>query len=85
VEKFDRKPRSWCGTKPRGWTKESSEEAADCEGSEADEEGCGAGARGPSGCCRMDTRSSTSRADAIGAIPGRVTVHCWSSVASLSD
>jgi hypothetical protein len=29
----------------------------------------------PSGCCRSDTRSSTAVADAIGANPGRVTVH----------
>lgn len=29
----------------------------------------------PRGCCRSDTRSSTAVADAIGAKPGRVTVH----------
>lgn len=28
----------------------------------------------------MPTKSSTARAEAIGASPGRVTVHCWSKV-----
>lgn len=43
------------------------------------------GARAFNGCCRMLTRSSVNRLDARGAIPGRVTVHCWSRVASLRD
>lgn len=34
----------------------------------------------PSGWCRIPTKSSTARAEAIGARPGRVTVHCWSKV-----
>ena len=34
----------------------------------------------PWGWCRMPTKSSTARAEAIGASPGRVTVHCWSKV-----
>jgi hypothetical protein len=33
----------------------------------------------------METSISTRREEASGAMPGRVTVHCWSSVASLSD
>lgn len=33
----------------------------------------------------MEARSSTSLEDASGATPGRVTVHCWSSVWSLTD
>ena len=44
-----------------------------------------AGACARRGCWSTETRSSTSRADAIGAMPGRVTVHCWSRVASLRD
>jgi hypothetical protein len=43
------------------------------------------GARTLEGCCRMETRSSTRRAEASGATPGRVTVHCWSRVALLRD
>jgi hypothetical protein len=34
------------------------------------------GTRAFRGCCNMLTRSSVSRLDAIGATPGRVTVHC---------
>lgn len=34
----------------------------------------------PSGWCKIPTRSSTAMADAMGASPGRVTVHCWSNV-----
>lgn len=34
----------------------------------------------PCGWCRRATASSTARAAAIGAKPGRVTVHCWSKV-----
>ena len=36
----------------------------------------GAGAWAPRGCWSSETRVSTRRADAMGAIPGRVTVHC---------
>ena len=36
--------------------------------------------RTPSGWCSSETKSSTAMADAMGAQPGRVTVHCWSSV-----
>jgi len=54
-------------------------------GFEEDGEGEGASARAPSGCCRIETRVSTRRAEAMGAIPGRVTVHCWSSVWSFTD
>jgi hypothetical protein len=43
------------------------------------------GARARAGCCRMLTRSSTRREEARGAMPGRVTVHCWSRVALLRD
>jgi hypothetical protein len=43
------------------------------------------GARAREGCWRMETRSSTRREEARGAIPGRVTVHCWSRVALLRD
>lgn len=43
------------------------------------------GARAWEGCCRMETRSSTRREEASGAMPGRVTVHCWSRVALLRD
>lgn len=39
----------------------------------------------PSGCCRTETISSTARAPAITARPGRLTVHCWSRVRSLVD
>lgn len=39
----------------------------------------------PSGCCKRETRSSTAVDDAIEAIPGRVTVHIWSSVRSERD
>lgn len=35
-----------------------------------------AGASAPCGCWIIETKSSTKRADAIAAIPGRVTVHC---------
>jgi len=58
--------------RPRGW------EGGSRWGSllEEDEEAEGADARGPSGCCKIETRVSTRRAEAIGAIPGRVTVHC---------
>lgn len=39
----------------------------------------------PSGCCSNDTSSSTAVDEAIEAIPGRVTVHIWSSVRSVRD
>lgn len=39
----------------------------------------------PSGCCRSEASSSTAVDDAIDARPGRVTVHIWSSVLSVSD
>ena len=39
----------------------------------------------PAGCCRTETISSTARAPAIVASPGRLTVHCWSKVRSLVD
>jgi hypothetical protein len=45
----------------------------------------GGGAHAFEGCWRIDMRSSTSRLDARGATPGRVTVHCWSRVALLRD
>lgn len=44
-----------------------------------------AGARTPCSCCSRATSSSTASAPAMLATPGRVTVHCWSSVRSLSD
>lgn len=71
--KVERKPLIWCGTSPRGWSPRSSLLEAE------------AGAAGHCGCWRSDTSSSTNRADAIAATPGRVTVHCWSSVWSLTD
>lgn len=43
------------------------------------------GARAREGCWRMEMRSSTRREEASGAMPGRVTVHCWSRVALLRD
>jgi hypothetical protein len=43
------------------------------------------GARAREGCWSMETRSSTRRDEASGAMPGRVTVHCWSRVALLRD
>jgi hypothetical protein len=79
VEKFDRNPRSWCGTTPSGCIKSSaaSLDVAEANGGlEEDEGGFGAGARAPSGCWRIETSSSTSKAEAMGAMPGRVTVHC---------
>ena len=39
----------------------------------------------PSGCCKREANSSTAVAAAIGASPGRVTVHIWSSVRSVRD
>lgn len=39
----------------------------------------------PSGCCSTETINSTARAPATMASPGRLTVHCWSSVRSLVD
>ena len=39
----------------------------------------------PSGCCNRDTSSSTAIDAAMGASPGRVTVHIWSSVRSVRD
>lgn len=39
----------------------------------------------PCGCWRSETRSSTAVEAAIDARPGRVTVHIWSSVRSVSD
>lgn len=39
----------------------------------------------PNGCWTSETRSSTADADAIGAMPGRVTVHIWSKVLSDND
>lgn len=82
-----------CGRAPRGCTKEEEGEdwvvVAVCEGVKADVVCSVAdfvgGARAFSGCWRMEIRSSTRRAEAIGAAPGRVTVHCWSRVASLRD
>ena len=56
-----------------------------CAAAEPSLEGFGAGARAFRGCWRMEIKSSTRRADAIGAAPGRVTVHCWSRVASFRD
>jgi hypothetical protein len=41
--------------------------------------------RYPSGCCKTETSSSTAMDAAIGASPGRVTVHIWSSVRSVRD
>jgi len=55
-----------CGTRPSGWFRGSRGEAWDI----------GAGAAALRGCCNTLTSSSTSNADAIAAIPGRVTVHC---------
>lgn len=37
----------------------------------------------PRGCCKTEIKSSTAIAAAIGATPGRVTVHIWSKVLSL--
>lgn len=39
----------------------------------------------PKGCCKMETNISTADAAAMGATPGRVTVHIWSRVRSVRD
>ena len=39
----------------------------------------------PRGCCTREVKSSTAEAEAMGAIPGLVTVHIWSRVRSLRD
>ena len=60
-----RRPRSMCGAGPSG--------REDARASSA-----GGGAAGPAGWARTAAASSTARADAMGASPGRATVHCWS-------
>jgi hypothetical protein len=47
-----------------------------------DRSGCEGGGRRARGWCSTATASSTASADAMNANPGRVTVHCWSSVRS---
>lgn len=80
VLNVDRKPRSWCGRRPKGCSKSSAVELAEVVAkavkAEAELVGGDAAARARSGCWRIDTRSSTNRAEAMGAMPGRVTVHC---------
>lgn len=76
-----------CGIVPRGcWKGGGKDGWAGFGGARCD---CGGvipvGARAFEGCWRMETRSSTRRDEARGATPGRVTVHCWSRVALLSD
>jgi hypothetical protein len=74
------------GIIPRGWTNGAGSEG--CDGAGVNDLECfeeSTGARPLRGCWRMLTRSSTRRLEARGAMPGRVTVHCWSRVASLRD
>ncbi len=70
---------------PRGWVNGVGREGWEGGFVEAAVGGRGGGARASRGCWRVEMRSSTRRLEARGAMPGRVTVHCWSRVALLRD